>query len=421
MVPDCEKDLSLKLDPLFKVYRDDGLGVTFADKSVIVDILDYFNNYNDKIQWTIPICPLCSQPEVTCIHYTQLDFLDVSITWKQVPKDGILIWQFQTKAYAKPTDVHAYLHPTSCTSPHLNSQGVAVSKTVGTRLRTTHSNDQALLEDLNLYSGYLISRGYNPESVKMYLSDMANRSRDMLLTGAYKKEDSFVMPLVTSLHPATTVLTPAVRKAFKAASSLDPALSFILPSSSIVVAYRRLPNLQLLICKNDQNSLASSFQRPKTNGYTDTGCRCLLCKASTFGTYAVSPAMPGYRVNIQKSTNCRSGPGVVYHARCNSGRKECSLAHYVGRAFTSDPDKFPMRLRWTTHKSHFKHNFNGCKLTEHLLTYHKGEDAQNIVKVMILDTAESLEEVLKLELIWTRKLFAFWPSGLNIREEESLD
>ena len=80
-----------------------------------------------------------------------------------------------------------------------------------------------------------------------------------------------------------------------------------------------------------------------------------------------------------------------------------------------------MRLRWTTHKSHFKHNFNGFKLTEHLLTYHKGEDAQDIIKLTILDTAETLEEVLKLELMWTRKLFAFWPSGLNIREEESLE
>ena len=229
------------------------------------------------------------------------------------------------------------------------------------------------------------------------------------------------MPLVTSLHPATTVLTPAVKKAFKSASSLDPALSFIMPSSSIVVAYRRLPNLQLLMCKNDQNSLALQQQRTETNGYTDTGCKCLLCKASSFGTYVVSPSMPGYRIKLQKSMNCRSGPGVVYHAKCSSGRKECALAHYVGRAFTNDQHKFPMRLRWTTHKSHFKHNYNGCKLTEHLLTYHKGEDAQDIIKLTIVDTAETLEEVLKLELMWTRKLFAFWPSGLNIREEESLE
>ena len=35
--------------------------------------------------------------------------------------------------------------------------------------------------------------------------------------------------------------------------------------------------------------------------YMNTGCRCLLCKASSFGSYIVSPAMPGYRVNRQKS------------------------------------------------------------------------------------------------------------------------
>ena len=191
-----------------------------------------------------------------------------------------------------------------------------------------------------------------------------------------------------------------------------------MPSSSIVVAYRRLPNLQLLICKNDQNSLVSQPQRSQTNGHIDTGCRCLLCKASIFADYVTSPSMPGYRIKLPKPTNCRSGPGVIYYAKCSSGRKECSLAHYVGRAYSNDPDKFPMRLRWTTHKSHFRHSYNGCKLTEHLLTFHKGEDAQDLIKIMILDTADSLEEVLQLELMWTRKLFAFWPCGLNIREEE---
>ena len=77
-----------------------------------------------------------------------------------------------------------------------------------------------------------------------------------------------------------------------------------------------------------------------------------------------------------------------------------------------------MRLRWSNHKYHFKTNFNGCKLTEHLLRFHKGEDPQQILKVTILDQADTLEETLDLELKWTRRLFAFHPTGLNERTEE---
>ena len=421
MIPSCETALGIHIDPFFKIYRDDGLGFVFGNCEIVMEILNFFNDLNDKIKWTIPDCSICSLPEVMCPHYKQLNFLDVSISWKQVSKNGVLLWQFQTATYSKPTDVHAYLHPTSCTSPHLNSKGISVVKTVGTRLRTIHSNDQALLSDLNVFSGYLIARGYKEDSVKQYLANMANRAREMLISGEYRRDDKYVMPLVTSHHPATTILTSVVKKAFDSASLMDPALRFVIPTSSVVVAYKRLPNLQLLLCKNDQNSLVSPPQHPANKGYQDTGCRCLLCDASTFGSFVESLAMPGYRPNLPHSVNCRTGPAVVYHAVCHSGRSECSLAHYVGRAFSNDSGKFPMRLRWSTHKSYHKTSFNGCRLTQHLLRFHKGEDPQTFVKIKIIDKADTLEEVLRLELMWTRKLFAFEPTGLNVREEEKED
>jgi len=56
-------------------------------------------------------------------------------------------------------------------------------------------------------------------------------------------------------------------------------------------------------------------------------------------------------------------------------------------------------------------------LSDHLLKYHKGEDSQKFLKIQILDSATTLEETRRLELFWTRKLFAFFPTGLNDREE----
>ena len=249
---------------------------------------------------------------------------------------------------------------------------------------------------------------------------MANRSRDLLIHGGYQKTNKFILPLVSQLHPSTTVLTPTVKNAFQKVSLMDPVLGYLVPTSSVIVAYKKLPNLQLLLCKNDQNSLVSRPHLPQITGYTNTSCKCLLCKASLFGRYATSPAMPGFRINLPSNTSCRSGPGVVYHAICKSGKPHCKLAHYVGRAFSSDPAKPPMPGRWSCHKSQHKKNYNRCKLVDHLIKFHQGENPQDFVKVMILEQTATFEETVNCEIKWTRKLFAYYPTGLNTREEESI-
>ena len=159
MIPATEQALSTVLD-WFKIYRDDGLGVTFDTPDTVLSILEFFNDFNSQIQWTLPQCAICHKPEVSCPHYHHLDFLDTRITWKQVKKGDIQVCQFIMSAYSKPTDAHAYLSPSSCTAPHLNEEGISVAKTVGARLRAIHSSDQDLLNSLNHYSGYLIARGY---------------------------------------------------------------------------------------------------------------------------------------------------------------------------------------------------------------------------------------------------------------------
>ena len=60
-------------------------------------------------------------------------------------------------------------------------------------------------------------------------------------------------------------------------------------------------------------------------------------------------------------------------------------------------------------------------MTDHLLKFHQGEDPQTFVKIMILEKGTTLEEILALEVKWTRKLFAYQPTGLNSREEKSFD
>ena len=199
---------------------------------------------------------------------------------------------------------------------------------------------------------------------------------------------------------------------------MDNLLEFIIPKTSLLVTYRKLPNLQLLLCKNDQNQLATLPPTPLSSGYTDIGCKCLVCKASLFSRFVNPPSMPGYSVRIPGSTSCKSGPAVVYHLSCKSGRKECNLAHYVGRASTSSNKVQAMASRWANHKSHFKKGRDFCAMTTHLLNFHRGEDPQKFITIQILQSAQTVDEAKGLEVFWTRKLFAYFPSGLNVREED---
>ena len=202
---------------------------------------------------------------------------------------------------------------------------------------------------------------------------MANMSRLLVLNGDYRPK--FVVPLVSSLYPATTVLSKVVKSSFSRASSGDPVLDVLLPLSSLFVSYTRLPNLQLLLCLNDQNKLATT--RPPN----------------------------------------KSGPFIIYHLQCKWGRGECSRAHYTGRASILVQSKRAMAGGWSNHKSHFKNNHYLCAMTSHLLAFHKGEDPQKFVQIQILHSTPDLETAKKLEKEWTIKLFCFLPTGLNLRDE----
>ena len=413
MIPAAEEALSTNMD-LFKIFRDDGIGVTFDEEQKVLEILQFFNEFNKQLQWTIPECSICSIPEIICPHYDHLDFLDTRITWRQVKKGDIYVWQFVMSAFSKPTDSHAYLSPSSCTAPHLNENGISVAKTVGTRLRAIHSRDEDLLHSLNLYSGFLLARGYNETTVKFHLAAMANRDRMATLSGQFKKKPRLTIPLVTDLHPSLLCLSQITSEFFAAASNSDPLINILIPTSSVFVTYRKLPSLKNLLCRPDQNNFSPSHNGE--SGFIDTGCKCNVCKISLFGKFVRSPALPGFKIPIKGRTSCKSWPAVVYHLVCCSGRPECERAQYVGMASTSSPNIKPMSARWANHKSHHKRRKDKCQMTNHLLTFHHNEDPQNLIKITVLEECSTEEEAIRREIAWTYDLFSFKPSGLNVRE-----
>ena len=91
----------------------------------------------------------------------------------------------------------------------------------------------------------------------------------------------------------------------------------------------------------------------------------------------------------------------------------------MGRASSSTKVQ-AMASRWANHKSHFRKGHEFCTMTSHLLNFHRGEDPQKFISIQILQSAPNVEEAKKLELIWTRRLFAFHPSSFNLREEDDV-
>ena len=104
----------------------------------------------------------------------------------------------------------------------------------------------------------MVARGYRVDSIKFHLSAMANRSRSM----EYKPYNQFSVSLVSTLHPATTVLSHMARNSVSETSNFDSLLQLLIPKSSLLVTYRKLPNLQLLLCRNEQNQLATKSSSP---------------------------------------------------------------------------------------------------------------------------------------------------------------
>ena len=56
-------------------------------------------------------------------------------------------------------------------------------------------------------------------------------------------------------------------------------------------------------------------------------------------------------------------------------------------------------------------------MTDHLITCHPNESTQNLVKITLLEVCPDKATAREKEKIWAFRLFSFYPTGLNIREE----
>ena len=328
-------------------------------------------------------------------------------------QDGLIIPQLKTCTYSKPTDIHHYIEPNSCT-PNLNKRSPAIIKGVAHRLRLTNTRDDDFLASLNKYSGYLVASGYDKLTVLKYFSDILSTSNRTIAFRVKEPDNSFKIAFTTKLHPAL----PNIRDIFERfyyILSACPVSSVIFPRISLLVAYRKLPSLAFSIAGNP-------FSIPQTpslpRGFHRTpGCSCKLCMEATFASVIHSNSTPDRGFSLPAPISC-TAVNVVYLLSCHCGLQ------YVGKTYLP-------KGRWSNHKSHIRKGYKSCSIATHCSRVHselmvgdaKLSSTENIKSLLTLTLLQSVgrdsteDDLASLEEVWRNRLQCWAPQGLNLRED----
>ena len=343
-----------------------------------------------------------------------IPYLDCKISvYQQLPEDGSSISQLKTTTYSKPTDVHHYIPPSSCT-PNLSSWSPAIIKGVAHRLRLTNMMDTDLLISLNNFSGYLEASGYDKATIITYFTDIMKVSNRHLAFNIKEPDSSFKVALVTKLHPALPSLSKIIDQFYPIIKNCSTS-SIIFPRSSLITAHRKLPTLSTILVSNPFNT-PPTITSPR--GFHQTpGCKCKLCKEATFASF-ISPSGRKERgFSIPSPINCMA-INIVYAIGCPCGRL------YVGKSAAP-------KSRWANHKSHIRKLQKTCNLATHCADHHAHSmvgdgklsdsgDIRNLLHLTLLESVGqegSVESLERCEEQWRNRLQSWAPNGLNTRED----
>ena len=206
LLPILKQTLNLDFQWL-RFFRDDGIFIFSGDSHLIFSILKILNQEREELQFTTELCS-CGNVMGACdLCPKSIPYLDCLVSvYMETLEDGSKIPQLKTTTYSKPTDVHHYIPPSSCT-PNLTSKSPSIIKGVAHRLRLTTMLDVDLLDKLNTFSGYLEASGYDKRAIVIAFTDIMNVSNRTIAFKSKEPDTTFKVPLVTKLHPALPNLT----------------------------------------------------------------------------------------------------------------------------------------------------------------------------------------------------------------------
>ena len=207
--------------------------VLFEEGRIVLDILNILNSERQELKFTTEFCP-CGEVLGTCSSCPKkIPFLYCMVSLHSLTKDsGIIVQQLKTQTYSKPTDIHKYIPPSSCT-PNLSVRSPAIIKGVAHRLRMTNTEDGDLLTALNNYSGYLEASGYDRKAIMKHFHSIMDTSNQALVSTVKVQDSSFKCSLVVKMHPALPDIRDVMRKFLPTLSRCPLASSQMEPSSQL--------------------------------------------------------------------------------------------------------------------------------------------------------------------------------------------
>jgi hypothetical protein len=319
----------------------------------VLKILQILNGERSELKFTTEFCS-CGEVLGTCPTCPKnIPYLDCRVSmFSTTLEDGTIVHQLKTQTYSKPTDVHKYIHPSSCT-PNLSSKSPAIIKGVAHRLRLTNTNDEDLLAALNQYSGYLEASGYDRKAILSQFHSVMQTSNKDLVQSSKVADCSFKCPLVTKMHPALPDLRAVIKKYSHVISSC-PLSTKVFPDGSIFPAFRKLPPLSTILLKDP--FAFPSVSKP-FGFYPSDNCSCKMCKEAFFCSMFSSPSIPDRNFSFETHLTCKD-VWVVYAIKCTL----CDTI-YVGQ--TDKP-----KARWSNHKSHVRCARETCNFATHCISQH---------------------------------------------------
>ena len=413
LVPRLEDCLNVDLQFL-RFFRDDGLLLFFGQSHLVLDMLELLNQEREELKFTTEMCSCGNVLGCCSVCPKSLPYLDcmISVYMEQL-EDGTFLPQLKTSTYSKPTDIHHYIEPSSCT-PNLSKKSPAIIKGVAHRLRITNMLDSDLLQSLGVYSGYLVASGFDKATVIKHFTDILSVSNRDLVFKTKEPDHSFKIALVTKMHPALPNINKIFDKFYSVVNSC-PVSSKVLPRGSLISTNRKLPSLSSILA-NSPFSFPNTPTLPR-GFYRTPGCSCKVCKEAKFTSIIFTPTIPDRGFSIPNPICCQA-INVVYVIICS-----CGLP-YVGRTGLPKP-------RWANHKSHIRNQHHTCNLATHCSNSHRKEmvgpgkivsavDIKNMLTFVLLESVGengSLAELKDLECKWRDRLQSWYPLGLNTRDD----
>ena len=317
-----------------------------------------------------------------------MSFLDVKVS-KNVDND------LSTDIHIKSTDVHQYLHFSSC-HPRKCKESIPYSQAKW--YRRIISDDDSFQGSLEELKGFFQNRQY-PENVidSAFKKISSQTQEEALVNSSVKNKAKNIVPFVVQYNTSLPNLGLTINKYWDLFNlSSKESLNF-LHKHKPVVAFKRAKNLQNCLTHSILNKPNESSQSTKCNRRRCTNCSSIIERTNFTSTNTDET------FNLHFSGNCTS-KDVIYLITC----KKCKM-QYNGQTHQL------LSNCMNSHKFNIRNMGDPSFSTNVPIHFNSNDHSMEDFSFMSIDyVSNNMNRIFK-ETYWIHKLDTLHPKGLNAK------